>query len=68
MKNLALINIDNMEKIVHRKTNDYYISKDKHIIYCAKTGNIVFAGRPFTRKDINKYIYQDLLKRKKKRK
>lgn len=66
MKNLALINTDNMDKIVHRKTDDYYISKDKHTIYCIKTGKITYAGIPFTKKDINKYIYQDLRKRKKK--
>ena len=66
MKSLAHIDTVNMDKIVHRKTDDYYISKDKHTIYCIKTGNITFAGNPFTRKDINKYIYQDLLKRKKK--
>ena len=64
MKSLALINTDNMDKIVHRKTDDYYISKDKHTIYCIKTGNITWNEIPFNKKDINKYIYQDLLKRK----
>ena len=66
MRSLSYIDKDNMDKIVHRKTDDYYISKDKHTIYCIKTGYITWSEIPFTRKDINKYIYQDLLKRKKK--